>query len=60
MSKKQNFIKTTDEKTAALLRESGLHELAKEGNKWVFVNEPDKIVFSSDDNAMHYTNILTF
>lgn len=57
---KGKFIKTSDENTAQILRESGLHELAKEGNKWVFVNEPNKVVFSSDDNAMHYTNILTF
>lgn len=57
---KNKFVKTSDENTAKILREAGLHELAKEGNKWVFINEPDKVVFSSDDNAMHYTNILTF
>lgn len=55
------FIKTSDEHTAILLREAGLPELAKEGNKWVFVNDHDNVVFSSDENKkMFYTNKLSF
>ena len=57
---KQHFIKTSDEKTANLLRESGLHELAREGDKWVFVND-NKIVFTSEDlKGCQTTDILHF
>ena len=58
---KNNFIKTSDEQTANLLREAGLQELPKEGDKWVFVNS-DKVTFSSSDimKKMSYTNILCF
>lgn len=55
-----HFIKTDDEHTANLLRQSGLHELAKEGSKWVFIAEQDKIDFSSSDLKMFYTNKLCF
>ena len=44
---KQHFIKTKDEHTANILRESGLIELEKEGSFWVFVNDISKINFSS-------------
>lgn len=58
---KKNFIKTTDKHTAELLREAGLKELAKEGNRWVFINEPNKLDFSTDDQKnIHATNILCF
>jgi len=40
---KGKFVKTSDEHTAKLLREAGLHELTKEGNRWVFVAEPEKM-----------------
>lgn len=59
MNKK--FIKTSDEETANLLRASGLMELAKEGDKWVFVNEINKIQFSKDKmKDAHTTDILHF
>lgn len=55
------FIKTSDEATAILLRESGLIELEKEADKWVFINEPNKIQFSSDNlKDAHTTSILHF
>lgn len=55
----KKFIKTSDEYTANMLRESGLHELAKEGSKWVFINQPDKMTFSIDDmKDVHQTDIL--
>jgi hypothetical protein len=56
----KKFVKTSDEQTANLLRDAGLHELAKEGNKWVFVNEQNKITFSLEDKKLSFTDILTF
>ena len=57
---KNKFIKTSDEKTANLLRESGLVEVGKEGDKWVFVNN-DKIQFSTDNlRGCQQTDILLF
>lgn len=57
----KKFIKTSDEETANLLRASGLMELAKEGDKWVFVNEINKIQFSKDKmKDAHTTDILHF
>ena len=58
---KQNFVKTSDEYTANLLREAGLTELPKEGNKWVFINDGDKKNFSiSGMKECHTTDILCF
>ena len=57
---KKHFISTADSKTAEMLRELGFHELNQEGGRWMFVNEPNKIVFSSDDTKIVYTDILTF
>lgn len=57
--KNKNFIKTSDEETAKLLRNSGLYELAKEGNFWVFVNS-DKINFSSEEMKVNYSDRLCF
>ena len=57
----KKFIKTSDEETANLLRASGLMELSKEGDKWVFVNEINKIQFSKDKmKDVHTTDILHF
>lgn len=54
-----HFIKTSDQNTAALLRNAGLKELEKEDGKWVFVNEPDKLNYSLKDmKDCHKTNIL--
>ena len=56
---KRNFVKTSDEYTANLLREAGLTELAKEGEKWVFINDVDKVNFSNDEmKKCHTTDIL--
>lgn len=57
----KKFIKTTDEDTAKLLREAGFQELTKEGSRYVFVNDTDKINFSSDVmKDVQTTNILHF
>lgn len=53
-----NFIKTSDEHTADLLRKSGFPELPKEGNVWVFINTQNKVEFASDNTKMHYTNTI--
>lgn len=58
---KGKFIKTSDANTAQILRESGLLELAKEDDKWVFVNEKDKLNFEVNDyKECHTTDILHF
>ncbi len=55
------FIKTSDENTANLLREAGFQEITMEGNRWVFINEPDKLNFSADETKnMEQSNILCF
>ena len=60
MNNKDLFIKTSDEHTAELLRESGLPELEKENDKYVFANRPNTVEFASDNMKMHFTNIVTF
>ena len=57
---KGTFINTTDEHTAEILRSLGFKELPKSGNRFVFVNEPNKMQFSSSDMKMNFTDILTF
>lgn len=56
---KNHFVKTSDENTANLLRKAGLQELAREGDKWVFISD-DKKTFSLEDGKMFYTNKLCF
>ena len=56
----KHFICTTDQGTAITLRELGYTELPKEGSRWVFLNEPNKIVFQGEDLKVHYTDQLTF
>lgn len=56
---KQNFIKTSDEHTAKLLRQSGLTELPKEGSMWVFVNDNNKITME-EMKGVQLTDILRF
>ncbi len=60
MKQKNQFINTTDPVTAEILRHAGFQELPKSGNKYVFINEPNKIQFSSQDMKMNYTDVLTF
>lgn len=57
---KANFINTTDIETADLLRKLGFKELPKSGNRFVFINEPNKIQFSSENMKMNFTDKLTF
>ena len=57
---KQKFIKTSDEQTANLLREAGYVELAKEGNRFVFINDSNKMDFSSSDLKLNYSDKLCF
>lgn len=40
MNKQSYFVKTTDPETAEALREAGFPELEKEGNRFVFLNQP--------------------
>lgn len=40
----KHFVKTTDPDTAEYLRKAGFVELAKEGSRWVFVNEVNKMI----------------
>ena len=58
----KHFIKTDDAHTAELLRDAGLYELAKEGDRWVFVNSVEKkIDFSSSNKSkMIFDNKLNF
>lgn len=58
--KNANFINTTDIETADLLRKLGFKELPKSGNRFVFINEPNKIQFSSEYLKLNFTNTLTF
>lgn len=51
-----NFLKTSDESTAKLLRDSGLQELPKEGLFFVFINN-GKMNFSDNKNVI-FTNKL--
>lgn len=57
---KSHFINTTDIETADLLRKLGFKELPKSGNRFVFINEPNKIQFSSENMKMSFTDKLTF
>lgn len=57
--KNANFINTTDEQTAETLRSLGFKELPKSGNRYVFIND-NKMMFSSDDMKINYTDVLTF
>lgn len=57
---KSHFINTSDEDTANTLRKLGFQEIPKSGRFWVFVNEPNKIMFSSDNLKLNYTDKLTF
>ena len=56
---KNNFIKTADEHTAELLRQSGLIEMPKEAGMWVFVNDKNKITME-EMKDVHVTDILHF
>lgn len=60
MLMKSHFINTTDIETADLLRKLGFKELPKSGDRFVFINEPNKIQFSSDNLRLNYTDKLTF
>lgn len=56
---KSHFINTNDKETAEMLRNLGFKELPKSGDRYVFIND-NKIVFSSDDLKINYTDVLTF
>ena len=57
---KQYFVHTSDEETALRLRELGFQELPKEGNRWVFLNDPERFQFAENDMKVNFTNKLTF
>ena len=54
------FINTSDEETAETLRHLGFEELPKNGKMFVFINEPNKIMFSSENMKIHFTDKLVF
>lgn len=54
------FVKTTDEETAEYLRKAGFVELAKEQNRWVFINDLSKADFSQSDMKLNFDNKLMF
>lgn len=56
---KSHFINTNDKETAEMLRSLGFKELPKSGDRYVFIND-NKIMFSSDDLKINYTDVLTF
>lgn len=53
-----NFIKTSDENTAKMLRAEHFQELSKEGKFFVFLNNGTQ-KFSDNKNIV-YTNKLSF
>ena len=60
MKNNKHFIATTDKTTAETLRKLGFQELSKDGNRWMFINDPDNMLFSDDKLNVAYTDILTF
>ena len=53
----KNFIKTQDEKTAEELRKY-LNELPKQGQFYVFVNDPTVKHFEKTDKMIHSDKML--
>ncbi len=60
MTSKQCFIKTSDETTAASLRESGLTCIGKENDKFVFVCDNNQVVKFAKDNTCIVSHKLCF
>ena len=58
--KEKPFIATNDAETAEMLRKLGFHELAKQGDRWMFVNQTGDMKFDSKDSKVTYTDILCF
>lgn len=54
----KNFVKTTDPKTAEYLRRAGFVELKKEGDRFVFLNEINKVNFDDKDLKVNFSDIL--
>lgn len=53
-----NFVKTSDEETAKLLRSQNYNELSKEGSFFVFINKTGKQEFA-DNKKIVYTNKIS-
>ncbi len=65
--KQKYFVKTKDPDVAKQLRDAGFIELAKEGNRFVFINEINKIdrlnridVLNFENKDIHYDDKLMF
>lgn len=57
----RHFVKTKDPDVAEQLRDAGFIELAKEGNRFVFLNEPTKIDrLNFADVNLNYDDKLMF
>lgn len=52
----KNFVKTSSEDTAQIMRKEGFVELPKEGNFFVFLNN-EKMLFEENKETI-YTNNL--
>lgn len=52
------FIKTTNKDTYEIMKKLGFNLISSSENEWVFINEPNKIVFGNVDDII-YTNILS-
>lgn len=53
---KQNFIMTSDQHTAEILRNSGYKELPKQGQLFCFIND-NKLMFSDNKNVVFSNNL---
>ena len=60
MSRKQNFITTTDKETADKLRSAGFQLVSHSGSSYTFLNQlPKNFNFDEvDKKKMAYTNVL--
>ncbi len=57
----KHFVKTKDPDVAKQLREAGFIELAKEGERYVFLNEMHKIdIMNFDKKDLNFDNKLMF
>lgn len=52
------FITTTDQETAIQLKKLGYVLLSEQGNRWTFLNDPNKYEDTKNMNSVHQTNIL--
>ena len=54
----ENFILTDSKETADILLTAGCTLLNNVGDKWVFINNGDKLMFSSLENVVFTNNLF--